>query len=61
MKGYIQERLKMHKTTKGLWKDSILTPTEPDPEERKIIMLQLEAVIHELESLYEYCKMEEDN
>ena len=61
MKTYIQERLKMHKTTKGLWEDGILTPTEPNPEERKITMLQLEAVIHELECLYEYCKMEEDN
>jgi hypothetical protein len=48
-----RERLAQHRGNLALWKepDGALVPTEPDPEEREKIRVELRAVIAELERI----------
>lgn len=44
-----RERLKWHRESLEQWKSGLLTPTEPDTEERARVIRGLEGAIHELE------------
>lgn len=45
------ERLKMHRDNLSLWQTGYLTPTEPDPQERRETMERLKAAAHEDEQI----------
>ena len=44
----IQERISQHEDNLRLWENGHLTPTEPDYEERIMVMERLKASIHAL-------------
>lgn len=43
--GELEERLKQHQDNLKLWENGLLTPTEPDEEERNCVMRELKASI----------------
>ena len=51
---HIKERLTMHRDNLRLWQNGVLTPTEPDEEERTAVMRGLMGAINELEVLQEF-------
>lgn len=53
----IGERLKQHLDNLDLWAKGVLTPTEPDPQERECVIRELKAAIAELKPLAEMCGM----
>jgi hypothetical protein len=50
---HVRERLTQHRENLELWRNGTLTPTEPDPEERRVTVAQLEAAVYELERIPE--------
>lgn len=51
LEAYINERVAQHQENLRLWENGFLTPTEPDPDERRRIKAELHACISELERL----------
>lgn len=49
----VRERLKQHRENLADWKepDGLLVPTEPDPDERRLVRERLKAAIFELATL----------
>ncbi len=50
---YVRERLQQHRENLRLWEQGVLTPTEPDADERAAVKRELRACIRELEHLLE--------
>lgn len=44
---HLEQRIKQHQDNLKLWESGFLAPTEPDPEERDVIMRELKACICE--------------
>ena len=45
----IREKLAQHQENLHLWRTGYLSPTEPDPQEREKVIIQLKAAIHTLQ------------
>jgi hypothetical protein len=48
---HVMERLVQHTDNLQLWESGYLSPTEPDPEERRLTVERLKAAIYELNLL----------
>lgn len=55
---HVAERHGQHRENLRLWTQGVLTPTEPDPDERAAVIRELRAAIAELEGLQEIVGVE---